>query len=648
MKERGGIFLTIVTVVCLIFLVRLFFIQVLDESYLLSAERNAIRKVTVYPSRGLIYDRNGELVVINQSIYDLMIVPSQISKTMDTAVFCNIFQISKEVFIEKVTKAKLYSRYKPSVFQTQLSNTNAAHFQEIAFQFPGFFTQSRTVRKYPKPVAAALLGYIGEVDDKAIEASNNYYQKGDYFGIAGLEYQYEEYLRGTRGVKYVYVDVFNREKGKFKNGELDSLAVSGEELHLSLDLRLQEYAEKLMVNKRGSVVAIEPSTGEILAFVSAPTYDPNMLVGANRGKGYRALIMDPFKPLFNRPIQARYPPGSMFKLAQGVLANHLGLIDLSTHFPCGGAYYLGGIRVGCHSHPGGLDLNGSIQHSCNPYYCAVFRKIMERPGMKAEDAYIDWRNYMGSFGFGDKLGIDIPNEGTGLLPKPTYYDKIYGKGRWKFSTIISLSIGQGELGVTPLQMANFIATYANHGYYYRPHFVKAIGKDQKKIDKYITPIVTPFDTSLFTTTLDGLQAVTESGTARQAAIKGIPVLGKTGTVQNPHGRDHAVFVGYAPRENPRIAIAVIVENSGFGGTWAAPIASLLMELYLNDSISRPALEKKMVEADFIYYGNPPNRVATTQVPSANPVVANPIAPVAPRPDTTSNIPRSPAEIRDDL
>ncbi len=599
--ERKFVIQGIIIFTCIILLTRLFYIQVIDDSYFLSANNNVLRKLTVYPARGIIYDRNGKIIVQNEPVYDLMVVPKQ-TGFIDTLEFCKLLGLSKSQFLEKMKKARNYSPYKASIFEKQLSARVYAGFQERLFEYQGFFVQNRTVRKYPDSVAAHVLGYIGEVDENRIKKTNNYYQIGDYIGISGIERSYENILRGQRGTKIIMVDVLNREQGSYENGAYDTVAIAGEKLISSLDLRIQKLAEQLMQNKKGSVVAIEPSTGEILCFVSSPTYDPNLLVGRERGNNYIKLLKDSEKPLFIRPIMAQYPPGSIFKAVEALIGQQETLIFPETRFPCNGGYSIGNRMVKCEHNHSPLNLNESIAQSCNSYYCWLFKKLIDQGNYgSVEKNFLVWRDYILKFGMGKKLNIDLPNELGGLLPTVAFYDKYYGSGHWKSSTIISLAIGQGELGVTPLQMANTMAIIANRGYYYNPHLVKSIGDKLVKKKEYTTKNSVGIDTSYFTVVIDGMQQVVDHGTAYYAKIKDITMCGKTGTAQNPHGKSHSVFVAFAPRENPKIAIAVIVENAGYGATWAAPIASILVEKYLKDTVSRPAYYvDRILNADLIH------------------------------------------------
>lgn len=602
------VILGIFTVVVLIFMIRLFYVQVVNESYTVSANNNVLRYMVDYPARGMIYDRNGRILAFNQAVYDLMVIPRQV-KEMDTVAFCNLLDISIESFREKFEKARAFSRIKASIFEKQISAETYATFQEKLYQFPGFYVQPRTLRKYPDNTAAHVLGYIGEVNDELI-AKNPYYRQGDYIGISGVEQSYEKELRGKRGVRIVMVDVFNREKGSYKNGEYDTIAVAGENLVSTLDGELQAYGEQLLQNKIGSLVAIEPQTGEILALISSPGYDPNLLVGRVRSKNYSMLLKDPLKPLFNRAMMAYYPPGSTFKLTNALAAMQEDILFPSTTYPH--SFVVGSKSVKCHPHPP-VALEGAVQYSCNPYFCNSFRSFVDNKKFgSSENGYRKWRDYMMSFGIGKKIGVDMPHELKGLIPSTDYFDKYYGKGRWKASTIYSLGIGQGELGITPLQMANIICVIANKGYYYTPHVIKDIGGKKNTSRNLAEKHIVPIDARHFEVIHDGMQKVVEAGTARVARLDSIKVLGKTGTAQNPHGKDHSLFVAFAPRENPKIAIAVMVENAGFGATWAAPVASLLMEKYLTDTIKRPELEKRMRDGFLIPLKE--NNIEDTKVP----------------------------------
>lgn len=593
----GMIFL----VVGIIFVIRLFTVQVLNDKYKLDSENNVIREITEYPARGLIYDRNGELLVYNEAAYDLMVIPKQVKK-IDTLAFCQLMELEYEEFIEKFNKARDYSRYKPSLFVKEISAIAYANIQEQLFKYPGFFVQTRTLRKYPRNSAAHILGYIGEVNQSTLE-NKPYYRSGDYIGKSGIEYSYEELLRGQRGVKRILVDVHNREKGSYKDGAFDTMAVTGITIKATIDIVLQEYGELLMQNKKGSIVAIEPKTGEILALVSAPNYNPNMLVGRDVRKNYPALSKDTLNPLFNRALMAQYPPGSIFKTVQALIGLQEGVISENSGFSCIKSY------VNCHNHPSAGSVSASVKMSCNPYYYSVFKRILMQRKVKSifKDSEIGlgiWEKKVKKFGFGQRLATDLPSIKSGFVPDVKFYNKWYGEGRWAFSTIYSLSIGQGEVGVIPLQMANLATIIANRGYYYTPHLIKKIDKTDTIPSQFRKKQKVGINKKYFEPIVEGMYGVVyePGGTARRARIHdGIVVCGKTGTAQNPHGEDHSVFIAFAPKDNPQIAIAVYVENAGFGGTWAAPIASLMIEKYLTDSISTRNLtkEKRILEANLM-------------------------------------------------
>ena len=598
-SNRKYVIYTIFLLIGIIFIFRLFYIQIIDESYKTSADNNSRRDITIYPARGLIYDRYGKLIVYNEATYDLIVIPRQVKKDINVSELCHLVGISKDDYNKKMVKAIKYSNRKPSIFEKQISKEVSGFIQEKIYKFPGFFLQPRTLRKYSKPIAAHLLGYIGEVNQKIIDTSK-YYKSGDYIGISGIEKTYEEILRGKRGVKVISVDVFNREKESFHNGLFDVSAIAGKELNTTISLELQEYGELLMNNKIGSIVAIEPSTGEILALISSPGYDPNLLVGRIRSKNYLTLQDNPLKPLFNRALMAQYPPGSIFKIVQALVGLEEGVININTGFPCNKNL------VNCHNHPSPTNVSKAIQYSCNPYFYAVYKRIIQQG--KSRNNFIDsrigleeWKTHVLSFGMGQKLQIDLPSCNKGVIPDVEFYDKWYGKRRWAFSTIYSNAIGQGEVEVIPLQMANLAAIIANRGYYYTPHLIKSIGDNSEINAVFTTKHFTSVNAKFYDVVNEAMYSVVnkEGGTARRARIKSIEVCGKTGTAENPHGDDHSVFIAYAPKDNPKIAIAVYVENAGFGGTWAAPISSLMIEKYLTDTITRPLVEKKILEANFI-------------------------------------------------
>lgn len=588
----GSIFILFV----LAYMVRLFYIQVIDEQYKFSAENNSQRRIIKYPPRGVIYDRNGLLMVQNEAAFDLMVIPRQV-QPFDTVDFCEMLNVKLEDFRVMLQKATDYSGYRPSPLVSQVSAETYAIMQEKIFKFPGFFFQSRTLRRYPKPVASHLLGYVGEVDEKLIE-TNPYYRMGDYIGISGVEAAYEEYLRGKKGVSIYTVDVHNRIVGHFAGGTLDTVPELGNDLILGIDLELQEYAEMLMQKKRGSLVAIDPQTGQILALVNAPSYDPNLLVGRVRAKNYHRLLYAEGKPLFNRAIMAKYPPGSTFKMANGLIGLQEGVIQSSSAFGCSMGFRLGGVKVGCHAHASPLDLVHAVSNSCNAYFCQVFRKIIDNPKYKnTQEGFETWREYMQDLGFGRPLGSDQVHELAGNIPTVEYYDKYFGKNRWKSLTIISLSIGQGEIGITPLQLANYGCIIGNRGWYYIPHVIREI-KGEKSIPvKFLEKQITRFKPEYFEYMVQGMEQAVTGGTARIARLDSVIVCGKTGTAQNPPWKDHSVFLAFAPKDNPQISIAVVVENAGFGATYAAPIASLCIEKYLFRDVKRKDLEERMKNAD---------------------------------------------------
>lgn len=598
LQARKSIILLIFWTVGLVFISRLFYIQIIDKTYQLSASNNVLRKATIYPSRGNLFDRNGKMLVYNEAAYDLMVIPMQVNE-LDTAEFCELLQMSKETFLSKLLAAKKYSRFKPSIFESQLSKETYGFFEEKMYKFQGFFVQPRTLRKYPKPIASHILGYIGEVSPQEME-KESYYTMGDYIGKSGVEQFYEPVLRGKKGYRYVLVDVHNREKGSYEDGKYDSASIPGKDLYLTIDGILQEYGEMLMNNKIGSIVALEPGTGEILAMVSSPAYDPNLLIGRVRTKNYSMLYSDSLKPLFNRAIQAEYPPGSSFKLMQAMVALQEGVINVESRFPCGGT---DAVPIKCsHNHYSPLALEEAIEQSCNPYFWGVYREFLENRNYKnTSDSYAKWREYALNFNFGRKFDTDILNQRAGNIPSNAYFDRYFGKGRWRPMTIRSLSIGQGEVLLTPLQMANYAAIAANRGYYFDPHVVKAINDPDSTNTRMIHKHLTGVDSVNAEIVVNGMYRVFTAphGTARYYKNDSIPMCGKTGTVQNPHGKDHSIFIAFAPKDNPKIAISVVVENSGFGATYAAPIAILMMEKYLAGKINKPEVEERMKNMNLI-------------------------------------------------
>lgn len=593
LESRQFVFITLFIIAGIAFLIKLFLLQVVQDEYKLSADNNVLRYVTQYPPRGVVFDRTGKLMVYNEPAYDLLIVPKQV-KAFDTLELCHILDLTLEDVRQRIKKARNYSMVKPTIFLEQLSKEDFGFLDEVLFKFPGFYVQLRTVRKYDTPTAAHVLGYTGEVNNRDIER-DPYYRMGDYIGLTGLEKAYEPLLRGKKGVKIKLVDVHNREMGSYQDGKYDSSSVPGKNITVSIDAEVQEYAEQLMRFKKGSIVAIEPSTGEILVMVSSPSYDPNLLVGRGRSKNFAELNRDTLKPLFNRATQAQYPPGSTFKTVNTLIGLQEGTLHEYTRYGCSG---VGSTPIACsHNHPAPLDLLHAIEQSCNPYFWNVYKAILEQRKFNTmQESYNYWRDLVLSFGIGTILEGDVMDQANGNLPKDTYYDKYYGKKGWRAITIRSLSIGQGEIEETPLQLANLAATIANRGYYHPPHLLKAVEGDTepaKKFEKKIYPKVAP---EYFPTLIEGMNLVYESGGARYYKIDSVQCCGKTGTSQNPHGKNHSVFIAFAPKDNPKIAIACVVENSGFGATWAAPIASLVMEKYLKREVKQKATEERMMNA----------------------------------------------------
>ncbi|MCB2207171.1 MAG: penicillin-binding protein 2 [Bacteroidetes bacterium] len=584
--------------VALIYIIRLFYLQVIDNQYKLSAENIVLRYEKQYPARGNIYDRNGNLLVYNEALYDLMVIPGQV-KNIDTATFCDLLQMDRLEFVQSLNRAKKYSYYKPSVFVKQISKKDFGVIQEKLYQFSGFYSSTRTLRRYPFPIAAHLLGNVGEVSQYEIDR-DAYYQSGDYIGKSGIEKYYENELRGIKGMKVLEVDVHNRVKGSYQEGKYDTLAIPGNDLILSIDANLQLYGEQLMQNKKGSIVAIDPKSGEILALVSSPGFDPNMLVGRERSENFNFLLEDTLKPLLNRAVMGTYPPGSTFKMINALVALQEGAVTPNTSFTCQGK---SSRPIKCtHDHKSPLQLEHAIQESCNPYFWNTFKSILNAPKYNdPKKGYEQWYQSIRSFGFGEKFNTDIPFELSGNIPTRAYYDKLYN-GSWNALTVRSLSIGQGEILVTPIQLANLVAIIANKGYYYAPHFLRKIESEAFDSSAVRKKYKTSVDAKHFDFVTGAMLQVFEGdhGTARYYKMDSIQQCGKTGTVQNPHGEDHSMFIAFAPLENPKIAIAVIVENSGYGSTWAAPIASLLMEKYLTGKVKRTFYEKKMLEGDLIH------------------------------------------------
>lgn len=598
-KQRHKVVVSIFLFISIVFLSKLFYIQVLNDNYKFSANNNVLRYDVEQAVRGLIYDRDSNLIVANVPAYDLMIIPRELKdKKIDTLKFCELIEISTEKFIQKYNKAAKYSTYKESVFIKHLSKENASTLAEQLYRYPGFYLRKITMREYPTNSATHVIGYLGEVNLQKTN-EDKYYTKGDLTGVSGVESAYEEKLRGTKGMKIKLVDVHNRNQGKFQNGKFDTLSISGSNLITTIDIHLQEYGEKLMKNKLGAIVAIEPNTGEILALISSPTYNPNLLIGRKRSDNYRILVNDENKPLFNRALQGTYPPGSVFKLLNGLIALEENVITKHNNYNCAGDLgYSYGIdkNVGCHPHETPLNLIKAIEISCNTYFCNLYDKYFSKFNTNIE-AYENWYQHISSFGIGSYMNNDFITGSTGKLPKSSYFKNLYS-GRWNANTIISMAIGQGELLLTPIQMANMAVILANRGFYYTPHILKE-SSDGNKIDTNFTKKkFCSIQSRHFQPIVDGMEYVVtgKNGTARNAHIPGIEICGKTGTAQNPHGEDHSIFIAFAPKKNPKIAIAVYVENGGWGSTWASPIASLMINKYINKEVHDTDLESFIINS----------------------------------------------------
>lgn len=590
----AGIAITIVTV----YIIRLFTLQLLSDDYKKNADSNAFLKKVEFPSRGAISDRHGKLLVFNQPAYDIMVVMNEESGRLDTADFCQSLGITKEYFIKRMNDIKDpdknpgYSRFTEQTFMTQLSDKDLSAFREKMFRFPGFYLQKRSIRQYEYPYAAHVLGDVGEVSESDIE-EDPYYQPGDYIGKLGVEKSYEKELRGVKGVQILLRDAHGRIQGRYQNGKYDQKPIPGRDLTLGIDIKLQALGERMLQGKIGAIVAIEPSTGEILAMVSSPTYDPRTLVGKQRGKVHRALSLNVWKPLLNRAIMGQYPPGSTFKTSQALTYLSEGIITPSTMFPCHHGFYCKGLHVGCHGHASPLNLIEAISTSCNSYFCwGLYYMLSNRKKYKTvEDAMTTWRNYMVSMGFGYKLGVDLPGEKRGLIPNAQYYDKAYNYS-WNALTVISIAIGQGEVNLTPLQIANLGATIANRGYYYRPHVVRKV-QGLPLDTAYTTRHYTMASRRAYDYVVAGMRSSVLKGTCKHLGHSDIVICGKTGTAQN-RGQDHSVFMGFAPMNHPKIAIAVYVENGGFGADFAVPMAGVLFEQYIKGKLS-PSMEREAAE-----------------------------------------------------
>lgn len=606
LEGRRYVVLAIFTLVGLLFASRLFYLQVLDDSYKTAADRNTLQRQVQVPYRGLIYDRHDSLLVSNTPVYDLMVVPREV-KRLDSARFCQVMQMPIEDLRLGLRAAKAYSRVRPSPLIQNLSTPELAAMNDNLINFPGFRVQARMARAYRTQNLAHALGYVGSITPKLLESPKYaHYAPGENVGISGLESFYEATLMGRRGVQYRLVNVRGIDKGAFRGGQFDTLSQAGQDLHLSIDSGLQAYGEKLLAGRRGWIVALDPKTGEILCFVSAPHYEPQLLTGKGMGNRYMDLLRNPNRPLFDRPLMATFPPGSVFKLVNELVALQMGVVSPGTGFPCD--QHL----VHCtHRHEYPSNVNIAIKQSCNPYFYQVMRAAVMRGRTpnRFEDARLglgEWQKMVKTFGLGEKLGVDMGHEKRGLIPSPDYYDKHLGYHRWNYKTVYSLSIGQGEIGITGLQMANVMATIANRGYYYAPHFVRGIGASGQPLPEFRQRHYTAVDTTLFKYVIPGMQEVVDGrgGTGSFASLAqfGISVAGKTGTVQNSHGGDHSTFASFAPANDPKIAIAVFIENAGFGGTFAAPAAGLMMERYLRGKV---APGRKRWE-DWVMYGTSPS------------------------------------------
>ena len=592
----------------LILIAKLFSIQIIDDKYKQSAENNTKVYTTIYPTRGIIHDRNGKILVGNKVTYDLMVTPKEVGE-FDTLALAKVLDVTPEFIHEKMQEFRKNRKrigFQSVVMMKKLPPEVYMKFAEISYQFPGFRGQARNLREYPYNAGGNLLGYVSEVNENYLKKHGDDYKAGDYAGMTGIEAAREKELRGIKGYNIWLRNSKNKIESRFMDGAEDKEAIPGNDITTTIDAELQNYGQKLMKNKVGSLIAIEPSTGEILAMISSPGIDVDKL--ADFGQHYNEISKDPYKPMFNRTVQAPYPPGSVFKLVNGLIGLQEGVFKPSTVYPCSMGYHFGNRKLGCHAHKSPINFEESIMMSCNAYYCYVLRDILENEKYGSIDEALNkWREYVMSFGFGQKLGSDIPSELPGFIPDAAYYNKYYRKGGWKATTVISLSIGQGEIGCTPLHLANLCATLANRGHYYTPHIIK--DSENVTIDpKYKEKHYTLVDTTHFTKVIGGMYRAVNSGfgsggTASIAAVPGLEICGKTGTAQNPHGDDHSVFICFAPKDNPKIAVAAFVENGGFGASYAAPIASLLTEKYLNGDISgddRKALEKRMMDANLLH------------------------------------------------
>lgn len=606
--NRQYVIAGLASVIVVIYIFRLFYLQLSSDDYKKNADSNAFLMNVEYPSRGIISDRNGKLLVYNQSAYDIMVVTNEAKDRIDTLEFCKTLGITKEFFIKRMNEIKDrdknpgYSRFTRQLFMNQITNKEFSYFREKMFRFPGFYVQKRSIRQYQYPYAAHVMGDIGEVSQGDIEA-DGYYQAGDYIGKMGIERSYEKQLRGQKGVRVMLRDVHGKVQGSYQNGKYDKNPVAGKDLTLSIDIDLQALGERLMEGKIGSIVAIDPSTGEILCMVSSPTYDPRLMAGKQRGKMHQYLARNSTKPLLNRSIMGQYPPGSTFKSTQALTFLSEGIVSSSTSFPCHRGFYYRGLHVGCHGHASPVSVVPALSTSCNAYFCwGLFHMMSNRKKYKnVQQAMNTWRDYMVSMGFGYKLGVDLPGEKRGLIPNAAFYDKAYD-GSWNGLTVISISIGQGEVNLTPLQIANLAATIANRGYYITPHVVKRIKGD--KIDPaFEKRHYTKASRRSYDFVVAGMRSSVLRGTSRAANNAEYEVCGKTGTAQN-RGQDHSVFMGFAPMNNPKIAVAVYVENGGFGAVYGVPIGALMMEQYIKGKLSPSSEEKASIyQHRHILYGS---------------------------------------------
>lgn len=589
LSNRRYVLIAAIVVVMIVFISRLFYLQVIDSDYKVWADNNAFLNKTLYPSRGLIYDRNGKLLVYNQPAYDVMLIMREVAP-FDTTDFCTILGITKETFtkrIEDIKNRRLnpgYSSYVPQTFMSQLSAQEYGALQEKLYKFPGFYIQNRTVREYEYPYAAHVLGGVAEVNPNDLK-KDTYYVRGDNIGRTGIERSYESILRGEKGVEILLRDAHGRIKGRYENGDHDVAPVSGKNLTLSIDIELQAYGEELMQNKLGAIVMIEPATGEVLCLVSSPTFDPSILTGRQRGKNHKLLETDSNNPLYGRAYMAAYPPGSTFKPAQGLVFLQEEVITSQTLYTCSHGYPLRNGKPACHWHPSPVNLVGALATSCNAYFCWGLHDLLDsrKRYPSVQEAFEVWKNHIVSMGYGYKLGIDLPGENRGYIPNSMTYDKVYKK-RWNSGTIISTAIGQGEILTTPLQICNLAATIANRGYFITPHVVKEI-EDSPLDTLYTDRRYTSINKEHYDLTAEGMRMAVVAGTCRGAALPDIEVCGKTGTVENPRGKDHSAFMGFAPYDKPKVAISVFVENAGFGATYAVPIGKLMLEKYLTGTIS---------------------------------------------------------------